>query len=165
MTEREAIPTMGGTDVPEIGERDGLQMSGTAEKQRQVQAWAVKSAREWTFGGPKGPSRARLAQALTEATGKKWSATMVRNLEIGQKQLSADLLPVLAEILSVPEQFLLYGMDALEGSSPSGGRRQTTFGRAALSCITPIISTRSTSHCPAGIHRQQEVTAATQLAA
>lgn len=96
----------------------------TKRKQR-VQAWAIRAAREWTFGRDTGPARQRCADAMTEATGELWSANVIRNMELGTRRIDAELLPVLARVLEVPESFLLHGLASFDPTPPEMTPRRT----------------------------------------
>ena len=60
-------------------------------------------------------SQEGLADALTEATGDRWSRGMVANLESGQKRLTVDALMVIAEIHQLPYSFYMEGPDSTMG--------------------------------------------------
>jgi transcriptional regulator with XRE-family HTH domain len=55
-----------------------------------------------------------LADAITEATGSRWSRVMVGYLETGKKELNVDTLMVIADIHRLPYSFYLESPDGSE---------------------------------------------------
>ncbi len=63
-------------------------------------------------------TRAELAAALEERTGKRWTAQMITNLEHGRTKLDVSTLALIAEIQGLPMQFYLEGPAATVRANP-----------------------------------------------
>lgn len=97
-------------------------MAATTATARSTQAWAIECARERI-----GMEREELAERLTAATHTTWTKVMVRNLEIGQKRIDAELIPLLCEILDAPAWFLLGGFEGPDALQRRRGDRQISI--------------------------------------
>lgn len=69
----------------------------TTNDGRPISAWAVASARDFH-----GLTQVKMAERMTEATGKKWSEVMIRNLESGKRKASYADIDAVSDITGVP---------------------------------------------------------------
>lgn len=77
---------------------------------RPVPAAALEAARSyWGF------TQKQLADLVASHLGQDFPEHRVRDMESGRSPVRAELVPVLAEVLEVPESFLLHGPSSARG--------------------------------------------------